>query len=350
MPESAATSDAMKSQERIGKLFLLFLNHPRGLSFAEVRSYMTEAYRGEEEANRKKFQRDREALKKLGLHLELDLSGAAANDEDRVYVPAATARTLMRELKLSEAQRSYLMGLILRHMNATERGSAEHALCRSLYLKLFYNETDSSVEAVDPGVQTDPLFRGDRPVPDAVLRTLQDAMMDRRKIKMVYESAGGSKERLVQPLALNIYRRMWYLTAYCETARGYRMFQIDRITSPEIQSSSIDSHPPEIIQYMKPHPLNLRRESLQAVQLRLHADHIDRFDHFIRELPPGQRKRSGQNLRDIVTANPDALFFWMFKHPHAVTAMGPAAMRDRFQKFLEGISERGGIERGVIKP
>ncbi len=344
MARGSTDKDVMSHHERIGKLFLLFLNHPRGLSFADVRSHLSEAYRGNEEASRKKFQRDREALKKLGLHLQIDQAGAAANPEDSVYVPAPTARTLLKELKLSDEQRSYLMGLILRHMNECEKGSSKHELCRSLYIKLFYNQTDRAPSSTGADVKADPLLWTDRPAPDSVLRILQEAMINRNKVEIVYEGAKETKRRLVQPLALNIYRRIWYLTAYCELVSDYRIFQLDRISSAEIKIASIDSHPAENIQFLKPHPLNLRREPLQPIQLLLHADHLERFDFFIRELPPGQRKRSGQRMRDIVTSNPEALFFWMFRHPHAVQAIAPKAVRDRFIAFLKSIEERNGGE------
>jgi predicted DNA-binding transcriptional regulator YafY len=344
MPDRDAASDAMNANERIGKLFLLFLKYPRGLSFADVRSLMSEAYRGDEEANRKKFQRDREALRTLGLHLELDSAGAAGNESDRVYVVAATARPLMGELKLSATQRSYVMGLILRHMNKIGKNNDEYDLCQSLYMKLFYRDTDQSIEVVDSRSEINPLYSRDRSIPEDILSTLQDAMLQRRKIRMVYEGMTEKKERIVHPLALNIYRRMWYLTAYCETAGDYRIFQVDLIRSPQIDRGFTSAHPPEIIQYLKPHPLNLKREPLKRIRLRLNPDYINRFDHFVAELPPDNKIKSGRNHREIVTSNPEALFYWMFRHPGAVEAMGSSAMRERFLEFLKTIEDRNHTE------
>ena len=330
--------DVMSPNERIGKLLLLFLDHPKGLSFSDVRSYMTEAYRGDDEAVRKKFQRDRDALKQFGMHIELDQSGAAANTADKVYVIAETSRTIMGDLILTDSERAYLMALIVRYLNRHDQKSKEHAVARSLYLKLFYQDTDR-IKPTEIDEPNEPLFTHSTATTPAALQPLQEAMMNRRKIKIRYESNNTNKERVIQPLALNMYRRVWYVTAFCELAQDYRIFQLNQISEWNILNQPIDSHLPEIIKFLKPHPLNLRREQLTAIQLKLNSDYINRFDHFIRELPPNQRVKSGQDRRDIVTGNPEALFFWMLRNQRAVLAISPESIRDRFIAFLDSIKK-----------
>lgn len=336
-------SDAMKSNERLGKLFLLFLQNEKGLSFNQVQDLMQEAYRGEEDAVRKKFQRDREDLKSLGMHLEIDQSGAAQNDSDRVYTVSTTARALIRHLPITEIQKSYLIGLLLNRIHAAKTES-EKSNYQSIYLKLFYDQTDKSMPEPIQTVKTDPLFTEDQSLPEALIETIQNSILNRKRLSIEYQNNQGiTSQRTIQPLAINIYRRIWYVTAYCDSAKDYRLFQIDRISNPQLLSTNQDNHLPEKIQYTKPHPLNLKREPLQSIQLKLKADFLERFDLFASELPPASRIKSGAVLRQIVTSNPEALFFWMFRNQGAVLSLGPASIRDRFVLFVKSIQDKNAV-------
>ncbi|MBW7858535.1 MAG: WYL domain-containing protein [Leptonema sp. (in: Bacteria)] len=337
-------SDAMKPNERIGKLFLLFLHNEKGLSFHQIKNLMSEAYRGEDETVRKKFQRDREDLRQLGMHLDIDQSGAAQNEADRVYIVSPTARTLIRDLNITEAQKSYLIGLLLNriHQAKTESEKSDY---QSIYLKLFFDRTNQSMpEPIETAI-TDPLYNENSSLSESLIEIIQNSILNRKRLFIEYQNSKGvNSRRTVQPLALNIYRRIWYITAFCDLAQDYRLFQADRISNAEPLNTNQDNHLPEKIQYIKPHPLNLKRESLQSIQLKLNADFLERFDLFTSELSPASRVKTGAVLRQIVTSNPEALFFWMFRHQGAIVGIGPASIRDRFISFLKSIQDRNRIE------
>lgn len=333
-----SSSDAMAAAERVGKLFLLFLRNPRGLSFRRIRHLMPEAYRGEAEAIRKKFQRDRRELRSLGLHLDESSAGAAGNEDNRVLVMASTGRTLLRDLKLNEKQRATLSALILHR-------STENPMYRSIYTKLFYDRKDEEMtDSPDSPVhEAGGFYPSQQDDAGSTLQALQEAMADRKRVRITYTSARGhDSERTVQPLAIHNYRRLWYLAAYCDVASDYRLFQIDRIGRLESLPQSIDAHTPDILSTLKPHPLNLRREELQRIVVNITPGFDTHFDHFVRELQPGMRLRTGEYRREISTRNPEALFFWMFRHPAAVSGLGPASIHKRFVEFLNDIVRTNG--------
>lgn len=341
MPGSETpSSDAMAASERVGKLFLLFLRNPHGLSFRRVRRLMPEAYRGEPEAVRKKFQRDRRELRALGLHLDESSAGAAGNEDNRVLVVSSTSRTLLRELKLTERQRATLSALILQR-------AAENPLYRSIHARLFFDRPDEVLNEAAPVTGAEPaeFYPSADDNAGSTLQALQEAMAERRRLRITYTNAGGqSSERTIQPLAIHNYRRLWYLAAYCDTAADYRLFQIDRIGALQMLPASIDTHSPDILATLKPHPLNLRREELQRVLVTVAPGFDTHFDHFVRELQPGMRLRTGAQRREISTHNPEALFFWMFRNPGAVTGLGPASIHSRFRQFLNDIVLTNGGE------
>lgn len=79
-----------------------------------------------------------------------------------------------------------------------------------------------------------PLVTADREHRQAMLLMLNRALLNQRKVEIVYEtrSRGGDiSERVVHPYALVPYVRSWQLVAYCELRREPLIFKVDRIRS-----------------------------------------------------------------------------------------------------------------------
>ena len=65
-----------------------------------------------------------------------------------------------------------------------------------------------------------------------MLRLLNRALLDRRRVRITYETRsrdGAVSERVVQPYHIMPYVRSWQLIAYCELREAIRMFKVDRI-------------------------------------------------------------------------------------------------------------------------
>lgn len=59
---------------------------------------------------------------------------------------------------------------------------------------------------------------------------LRQASQDNRKVHVIYRDAAEMRsERVLRPLALFYWGKVWTLTAWCETRQGFRNFRLDRI-------------------------------------------------------------------------------------------------------------------------
>jgi len=81
-------------------------------------------------------------------------------------------------------------------------------------------------------ITREPVISAQREHRQAMLMLLQRALLQGRKVRMVYEtrSRGGEvSERVVRPYHIMPYVRSWQLIAYCERREAVRMFKVDRI-------------------------------------------------------------------------------------------------------------------------
>ncbi|WP_425093261.1 helix-turn-helix transcriptional regulator [Tropicimonas sp. S265A] len=61
---------------------------------------------------------------------------------------------------------------------------------------------------------------------------LRAAIRARQKVLLGYTSLDGAEtERVVRPLELEYWGRVWTLTAWCELRTGFRVFRLDRISA-----------------------------------------------------------------------------------------------------------------------
>lgn len=66
------------------------------------------------------------------------------------------------------------------------------------------------------------------------LETARQAIVQKRKLRMVYEKPGGEAgERVVRPLGIYFWGAKWTLVAWCELRGDFRTFRIDRIGRAE---------------------------------------------------------------------------------------------------------------------
>ncbi|QYC42282.1 HTH domain protein [Nonomuraea coxensis DSM 45129] len=89
----------------------------------------------------------------------------------------------------------------------------------------------ADAEAAARAVVSDPARWGEAGrEPPALVRTLQDAVVAGRKVRLTYAGKGGEPaERLVDPLGLVDKDGLWYLVAGTEAGR--RTYRVDRVTA-----------------------------------------------------------------------------------------------------------------------
>lgn len=73
---------------------------------------------------------------------------------------------------------------------------------------------------------------------DAALGVLRESIATRRKVRLVYEDAGGgATERVVWPIGLWFWGARWTVGAWCELREDFRNFRPDRV----VEAVALDS-------------------------------------------------------------------------------------------------------------
>lgn len=73
---------------------------------------------------------------------------------------------------------------------------------------------------------------------------LRAAIRTRRKVEIAYEDVKGEiTERVVRPLQMEYWGRLWTVTTWCELRNEFRVFRVDRIRTIEITFDTFEEEP-----------------------------------------------------------------------------------------------------------
>lgn len=82
------------------------------------------------------------------------------------------------------------------------------------------------------------------PIDPTVLRTVEDALDDRRTLSIRYSDGEGHETELrVDPQLLGGTFGHWYLVAYCHVRESIRWFRLDRITAAHLTAQASTDRP-----------------------------------------------------------------------------------------------------------
>lgn len=341
----------MNKLERIATLYLTFLSNPGGLSFAKIREHLPGAYGGgddeDREAARRKFERDKDELRALGL----DLRYFAVNEKlpdgstarDAVYVVAEEMQKLP-ELNLTEDEVRMLASILLGAVSEDAKASRHRELLRSAAFKLLYGYPALAQSFVDTIATDDGGVQDDATANEAIetLAVIHEALSRRRVLTIEYtDKTGRTESRDVAGRGLISHRGRWSLVAFCRRAQDIRMFYVDRIVSLHMHEETYAPDPAFQIQRYSLHPLAIYVEPARSVRLELAEDREETFLDFLNGVPESLNvRREGESVLNFQTTNPTALFSWMLRHPGAVTKLGPPELRERLAAHRENLQRR----------
>ena len=73
---------------------------------------------------------------------------------------------------------------------------------------------------------------------------IRAAIRSRRKLEIGYASLeGGDTVRVIRPLQMEYWGRVWTLTAWCELRADFRVFRVDRITTLDVMLDEFEEEP-----------------------------------------------------------------------------------------------------------
>ncbi len=340
----------MNKTERIACLYLTFLNRPyhEGVSFAQIKKLMPLAYQGDAESARRKFERDKEELKNLGLELKYTHYGqippGQGSGQEHVYLPAEEICQLP-ELSLCEEDYRSLAMFILRSLaNYTPDSKEYQLLCRAA-AKLFYKypmyidqDLQNQEGTFELGVKGHYNSEATEDT-EQCMEVLHQALKLRHSLKIIYSNHREQKKTyFVSPRGLISYKGRWCLLAYLPVYKDVRRFYVDRMVSAYLSDRPYIADPKFDIHKYSLHPLALPMHRLERVELQVLAEYEETCRCF---LQGAKRTFSYYEEEErtfyFETSNVKALFNWMLRHANAVQKIGPQPLQRQFANYLQKV-------------
>jgi predicted DNA-binding transcriptional regulator YafY len=318
----------MRRIERLINLIAALLEAGRPMTADEIRTRIQGYDQAGLEAFRRAFERDKEALRGMGIPLEVVPTDPWADQADGYIIPKD--KYYLPEIDFEPDELA-----ALRIAADAVLGAADEA--GTGLMKLGAGETPSHIGG---GRVT---WSADVEAEREALERIYSALLDRQEVAFDYETAGGEAGRRdVRPYGLVQRRGHWYLVGLDAAAGDVRTFRMSRLIPPvQVTSSS----------YEIPEGFNAAdhvvREGWEAGQESVSA--VVRFDPSLawwveQNLPGYDRsgKNSGAVEVTLPVSNPDAFVSWLLEFGDSVAIVEPAALRElmleRISPYLEDAS------------
>lgn len=226
-PDSQPPSPATRTGdgERLVKLALCVKERP-GIGYAEIRAALPGEYgtgTGSDVAVRRRFERDKEALREYGVFIVADAEARYSIDEEASYAAP---------VELTDAQAS-LLRLTCNALLEDE----SYPLKNELRMILAKIGDDIDVPDLLPSMQADDSSSKRRPL--AGLGKVRKAIASRKLLRFEYRDAKGrDSKREVEPFGCFLLNKNCYVVAFDPAANDERVFRLDRMRKVSANAKS----------------------------------------------------------------------------------------------------------------
>lgn len=330
----------IRKEERILNLLAALLAARTPLPFSEIRGrvggYDDPA---SEDALEKRFDRDKQTLRRLGLPIEYVPEDGFGRSGYRV----ARERYFLEEIRFTVEE-----GIVLAALQRALSG--KDALRDGLHSALLKIGVDSPLpeafrESIGEQQVLDPRLSSGRREQAERLGTVSEALLALRPVKFDYYSMGRGtvSERTVEPYGLGYARGRWYLVGR-DLAKGeQRVFRTDRIRGRVRLLPASGYAIPEdfrLDEHLDFRPWELSPGEALEARIRFAPE----VGWMIAEnLRPGQEYTAAPDGSGVLTLKataPDKLVAWVAQYGTAAEVLGPPELRRRMRAHLEGILRR----------
>ena len=309
----------------------------------------------------RRFERDKAALRELGVPLKFEAEGGEEGGAGYVLPREAYFLPHM-QLMPSEAA---ILALAGRFLLTGAAGPVSDAL-RSALRKLQFDspipgQVRETVEEhflfhrlASPAAAAEPTQAG-KPADiqdQANLRQLTTAVLNRRAVQFSYYAIGNDRleRRTVEPYGIGFSDGHWYLVANDRARKDIRVFRTDRIRGA-VARVHLDSLQPEyelpsgfrVQDHVGVPPWLFGKATRTAVRIRFDAN----VAFMVRLRPtPGDRWEEQPDGAAILTrqaAHLDSLLHWVLGFAHHAEVLDPPEFRSRVTEALRAMAERHGV-------
>jgi predicted DNA-binding transcriptional regulator YafY len=301
--------------ERLTNLLALLLETPESLSLVQIAAELTDQYPESQTARRAAFERDKAALREIGVPIEQEIVGGADAGQTRYWIDRR--RYEMHGLDIDEDEMRALQVALA----ATRPGSTS---AQDALWKLGGDVIDRGAIVVAN-------------LPDAAeLPTLREAVAERRAVTFRYNDI----DRVVDPWGLLLRDGYWYLIGFDHGRGERRTYRIDRVDGAVTVDGDRDRFErpadfdprgafpddPKMIGADATAPdalVSIDAVRAAAVERDLGAERIRR------------RRDDGGIEVAVPCANVPAFRSWLLGHLEHAEVLEPTALRDDVIAFLE---------------
>jgi proteasome accessory factor B len=309
----------MRRIERLINLIAALLETPRPLTAEEIRRQISGYNQPNDEAFRRAFERDKEALRAMGVPIELRKSDPFADVGDAYIIPKD--KYYLPDLDLEPDELAALGVAAQAVLGAGDRAT-------SGLLKL---TTESSLPSLrGPRI----LWGADVAAEQPLLGPLYAALLDRKAVHFRYGSEEGAGDRVVEGYGLVHRRGNWYLVGKDRGDAVVKAFRVSRIAEVGPTTSSYevpegfaagDRLDREAWEW-GPEPVT-EATILFSEPVRWWAE---------QNLPGAKTRECGDGLEvKVPFANVDALVVWLIGFGDRVTLIEPETVRRTLMAYLE---------------
>lgn len=213
---------APRTTERLLNLTICLLSATRYISKERIRE-VVEGYSGQgDQAFERMFERDKEALRVLGVPIDTGSNDPFFEDEVGYRIRRTDFELPPIELDPDEAAAVGVAARAWREASMNE--STQNALAK---LRAAGVEPDASrLASLQASVAAEPAFA-----------TLVAAVQDRHLVKFTYRRDGRETERTLEPWGLTSVKGRWYVIGHDRDRDATRMFKLSRIVGQPRRSS-----------------------------------------------------------------------------------------------------------------
>ena len=311
----------MSRIERLLNLTAALLNTERALSAEELHERVP-GYPDDKGSFRRQFERDKDALRQLGLPLTTSaLTGEYAEFQTGYRILAAEYYLPDPGLAPDELSALHLAARVVR-LEGSGTADASWKLGRP-----------DSLPGVDPGPSLDAVI----PVSDR-LAVLFGSIAERRLATFTYKG----ETRTVEPNQLSFRTGHWYLLAFDRLRADHRSFRIDRIESVVDLGEQIDAAEAAVPQNRAPQqPWELGAGEPTLAQVKIDAAQAIWARANLGEAAVLHRDNDGAVTFQLAVRNGDAFRSFVLGFLDRATVVGPPELRHDMIDWLSALS--GGV-------
>ena len=358
---------SMNQVERIGCLYLSFLNNPEGFSFSEIRKFLPDSYIGEPESARRKFERDKNILKKLGLEIFCE---TVSNNENSKYNTFNNYKYKalnvekggkIPKIHLSKENTSHLALIIIRALYSKNEkfiNNKEKETLQKIFTKLFYydqnieypNKNYNEFENINSFNFFDNIeIEARKSLTNKLeidknknyLEIIHLALKNKNILEINYPSKNTklkSKIRLVQPHGLISYKNRWGLVVFEKEVKAFRTYYLDRILELKRTQDKFNPILNFNILNFSLHPMCLNLHTFENIELEVNNLYDESFNSYLDNAKRHIKdfKKENYNYSFSVTNTP-AFFRWMLSNQQIVKKIKNQKTKNKYKEYINKI-------------